>query len=60
MIKEHILKRFPGYYILALMCLTRLVAFGGAALVVSYVNFTFNLTLYDQRHFEITAVWVIS
>lgn len=60
MITARLLKRFPGHYILALMCVTRVVAFAGAALVVGYVNFTFNLALYDQRHFEITAVWVIS
>jgi len=60
MLKERLLQRFPAHYILVMMCVTRLFAFVGGALVVFYVNITFNMALYDQHHFEITAIGIVS
>ncbi len=54
-----LLKRFAAHYILVMMCVTRAFAFVAGGLCIFYVNLTFHLSLYTQRHFEITAVGVI-
>jgi signal transduction histidine kinase len=54
-----LLKRFPAHYIFVMMCVTRVFAFVIGGLCLYYVNLTFNLSLYDQRHFEIAGVSVI-
>ena len=54
-----LLNRFAAHYILVMMCVTRVFAFVAGGLCICYVNLTFHLSLYTQRHFEIAAVSVI-
>ncbi len=56
---SRLLKRFAEHYILVMMCVTRGFAFVIGGLCVGYVHLTFNLSLYNQRHFEIAGFSVI-
>lgn len=58
-INKRLLNHLAGHYILLMLCVTRVGAFVFGGLCVYYVNLTFHLSLYTQKHFEIATVIVI-
>ncbi|HTM52793.1 MAG TPA: ATP-binding protein [Pirellulales bacterium] len=58
-ITARLLKRFPAQYILLMMCFSGVFAFLISFLCVVYVDITFHVALYNQRHFDLIATGVI-
>ncbi len=58
-INKRLLNQLAGHYILLMLCVTRVGAFVFGGLCVYYVNLTFHLSLYTQKHFEIATIIVI-
>jgi signal transduction histidine kinase len=50
-----LLQRFAAYYILIMMCVTRVIACVGGALSTSYVTLSFDLPAETQSHFRLAA-----